>query len=230
MTINNRKILAIIPARGGSKGIVKKNIAELKGQPLITYSILQARSSKYIDSTFVSTDNKEIQLVVKKYNTPIVERPANLATDNSPMKDVVLHVLDYCKEKGEEYDYFVLLQPTSPLRLTEDIDNSIEKLSETDFHSCVSICMFEPHPFLAVHKNGNVMKRFFKESNSILRRQEFPELYRINGAVYVVKITKFLQNSTFVKDNETLYYEMPVERSIDIDSPLDLKIAEQLLK
>jgi len=102
MTIDNRKILAIIPARGGSKGIVNKNIAELRGQPLIAYSILQAKSSKYIDSTIVSTDNKEIQLVVKKYNAPIVERPANLATDNSPMKDVVLHVLEYCKEKGEE--------------------------------------------------------------------------------------------------------------------------------
>ncbi|UJG44350.1 MAG: acylneuraminate cytidylyltransferase family protein [Candidatus Heimdallarchaeum endolithica] len=224
MTFKNYHILAIIPARRGSKGIKNKNLQVLKNRTLIEWSILHAKKSKYIDEIVLTTDDEKAIEIGKKNEICTIERPETLASDTSPMKDVILHTLEI--KKG--YEIFVLLQPTSPLRTSEDVDKTIELLCSGSFHSCISICEFEPHPFLAVSKEDKYIKFLFNNKNEYFRRQDFPKFYRINGAIYTVYVQKFLKDSVFLKEEHSTYYEMPLERSIDIDNIIDLKLSEIL--
>jgi len=221
MTYNNNRILAIIPARKGSKGIKNKNIKKIKNKTLVEWSIYHAKHSKYIDKIIITTDDEKIVEIGKLNKVDVIKRPDSLAKDITPMKDVILHALTTVKG----YDIFVLLQPTSPLRANEDVDKTIEILCSGDYHSCVSICEFTPHPFLAVIKNNDILKKLFN-NKQYSRRQDFPDVYRINGAIYTVNIQKFLKEPVFVKETNSTYYEMPVERSVDIDTIIDLKFAE----
>jgi len=222
MTFKNYRILAIIPARKGSKGIKNKNLQILKNRTLIEWSILHAKKSIYIDEIVLTTDDEKAIEIGQKNEISTIDRPEFLASDTTPMKDVILHALDL--KKG--YDIFVLLQPTSPLRTSVDIDKSIEILCSGSFHSCVSICEFTPHPFLAVLKEDKYLKYAFCNKNDYVRRQDFPEVYRINGAIYTVYVQKFLKDPVFFKEKYSTYHEMPLERSIDIDSIIDLKLTE----
>jgi len=225
MTYKNFRILAIIPARKGSKGIKNKNLQLLKNKTLIEWSILHAKKSKYIDEIVLTTDDEKAIDIGKRNGVFTINRPEYLASDTTPMKDVVLHTL----EIKTGYDIFVLLQPTSPLRTNEDIDKTIEILCSGTFHSCVSICEFNPHPFLAVSKEDKYLKFTFCNKREFSRRQDFPEVYRINGAIYTVYVKKFLKNTVFLREAHSTYLEMPLERSVDIDDIIDLKLAEILI-
>ncbi len=226
----NKKFLALIPARAGSKGIKDKNIIDLKGKPLIAYSIEAAKRSKYIDRVVVSTDGDDIASVAKDWGADVpFLRPDYLASDTAKTIDAVLHCIRELEKSGEKYDYLVLLQPTQPLRQGFHIDEAIEKILESEAQSLASVSKVKEHPVLirTISENGEL--RNLLDCSSTVRRQDFPDYYRVNGAIYINKINENLNEQTSLNDN-ILPYEMAHEYDVDIDELLDLKIAELMLE
>lgn len=219
------KTLALIPARGGSKGIPRKNIRLLEGRPLIGWTIEAALASNYIDSVVVSTDDDEIARISRDLGAQVpFMRPKELAQDNTPGMDPVLHALDQLPQ----FDHIMLLQPTSPLRTTDDIDGCIELALRHKANAVVSICEPAHSPFWMVQLGkDNRISKFIEKTNAV-RRQELPLVYSLNGALYFASTTWLKKTKTFISD-ETIGYVMPQEKSIDIDTPLDWKMAELLL-
>lgn len=217
------KILAIIPARGGSKGVPRKNIRKLAGKPLIAWTIEEAKKSKYITRTILSSEDPKIIDIAKQYecDVPFV-RPLKLAQDDTPGIDPVLHAVEQCPG----YDYVVLLQPTSPLRTIEDIDGCIEYMLSQNADFCVTVTESEKSPYwmYKVSDNGK-MKPLIELEKLPLRRQDSPKIYALNGAVYVAKTERLVEENTFLTTN-TVAYVMNKERSMDIDTELDFKVCE----
>lgn len=229
--IKENIILAIIPARGGSKGVSKKNIKSLDGIPLIGHTLQEAKKSKYIDKIVVSTDDVEIAEIALNFGGEVpILRPKELATDTSSTVDTIIHMIDYLKEKVYYMpDYICLLQCTSPLRTYNDIDGAIEKLLHTDFDGIISVCEAEVNPYWTNVFVKDNLKYFIEEGRKTTRRQDLPRIYRYNGAIYIIKTEVFIKELTFETDNITGYI-MSNENSIDIDTFLDFKIAEILMK
>lgn len=224
-------ILGVIPARGGSKGVPKKNIRPLAGKPLIAYSTEQAKRSKYISRVVVSTESEEIAEVARKWGAEVIKRPEELARDETPTIDIIIHVLDYLK-KEENYtpDTVVLLQPTSPLRTSEDIDNAIGLfLNAQDCLSLVSVTEFDHPPFWAMKIEDNFLKPIFDKKYFRMRRQELPKAYRPNGAIFISTPRVLYEYRTFYTPT-TIAYIMPPERSVDIDTEFDFLLAEFLIR
>ena len=223
-----KKILALIPARGGSKGIKRKNIRDLNGKPLIAYSILAARESRYIDEVFVSTEDEEIAAVAREYGASIpMMRPAGLAQDKSTTISVVCHAVRNFIS-ANEWDALVLLQPTQPLRTAEDIDGAIEYFYGHDRQGLVSVSPVTDHPILMRRfEDGDRLVRLL-EQGSTVRRQDMPEYYRVNGAVYINAVEK-IDEATSFNDNE-IGYRMEQSHSVDIDEEADLAVAAFYLK
>lgn len=225
----NKRILAVIPARGGSKGIPGKNIIDLNGKPLIQYSIDAALESKYIDNTIVSTDSVEIADVAVKCGASVpFLRPAEFATDKAKTIDVLIHVVAELEKKGQKYDYLVLLQPTQPLRLSKHIDEAIEKLISSNKDSLVGVTPVQDHPILVRSINEENELVPLLEISSTVRRQDFPDYFKVNGAIYINSL-KNLTKETSLNDN-ILPYEMENQYSVDIDEMIDLEIAKVYLK
>lgn len=225
-----KKILAIIPARGGSKGIPSKNIIEIYGKPLIQYSIESANSSKYIDRTIISTDDLKIKEVAEKCggDVPFL-RPEELAQDTSKTIDCLIHGIEWLKNTGEEYDYLVLLQNTVPLRKGQHIDEAIEKLIGSDERSLVSITEVEENPVLMRTLNSDGTVKNMLNISSTIRRQDFPKFYRVDGAIYIQKLDDEFNLNTSLNDGK-LAYIMKEEYSVDIDTYLDIKKIEYYLE
>ncbi|GBF10550.1 acylneuraminate cytidylyltransferase family protein [Tepidibacillus infernus] len=223
--LNGKRILGIIPARGGSKGVPRKNIREVAGKPLIAWTIEEARKSKYIDRLILSSDDKEIIQVANEYDceVPFV-RPKKLARDDTPGIDPVLHAI----ETLHGFDYIVLLQPTSPLRRVDDIDGCIEKCLRNLYDYCVTVNEADKSPYWMYAIENDKMVAVLSQDKIINRRQESPKVYVLNGAIYIAKTEKLVESKTFLT-NETVPYIMPKERSLDIDTEFDLKIVEILL-
>lgn len=224
------KSLAIIPARGGSKGLKDKNILDFNGKPLIAWTIESALTSGAFDSVIVSTDSERIAEVSKQYGAEVPYlRPAELATDNALVKDVIIDVVNWIKKEKEGFDSFCLLQPTSPLRKNFDIKRSKDLLSENSAGAVIGVCESEfPIETINFLPEDNNMKDFLRDDlRSGFNRQEKRVHYRINGAIYWSKIDYFINNMGFYND-ETFAYIMPQERSVDIDSELDFAYAEFL--
>ncbi|SMC23218.1 CMP-N,N'-diacetyllegionaminic acid synthase [Clostridium acidisoli DSM 12555] len=229
--INGKTILVIIPARGGSKGVPRKNIKKLSGKPLIAYTIEEAKKSKYIDRVVVSTEDSEIAQVSKKFGAEVPYlRPAELSQDNSPTIDCIIHMINWLNDKqGYIPNYVCLLQCTSPLRTFEDIDGTIKKAIDLNFDGAVSICEAEVNPYWSNVFDGDQLKYFIEEGKEITRRQDLPPIYTVNGAVYVIKTSVLLEKETFETDNITGYV-MNNKSSVDIDTEIDFKLAELLMK
>ena len=229
----NKRILAIVPARGGSKGLPRKNIKPLAKKPLIAWTINEARKSKYIDRLIVSTDDKEIAEISRKYGAEVpFLRPRELAADNSKSIDVILHALEWLENKRVEiYDLVILLQPTSPLRISKDINNALKLLfSKKEARVIVSVCKAEqPSHWTGTLPANGCMKDFSKDGIRNMSRQELPTFYRLNGAIYLAYRDYLKEQKSFF-GNKTFAYVMPVERSVDIDNEMDFKLAEILKK
>jgi len=224
----NKTFLAIIPARGGSKRLPKKNILNLTGKPLISWSIEAALKSKYIDKIIVSSDDDEILQIANKYNdVETIVRPKELATDTATTIDVLIHTI----KQQQKYDYVVLLQPTSPLRNEKHINEAIELLEKKNADAVISVCEIEHSPLWSnTLPNDLNMQNFLKDDLKNTRSQDLEIYYRLNGAIYICKIEKLLkENTLFLKEN-TFAYIMDQENSIDIDKKIDFKLAEILLK
>lgn len=227
----NKKILCIIPARSGSKGLPGKNIKKLLGKPLIAYTIEHAKGSKYIDRIIVSTDSSKISKISKQYGAeaPFI-RPKRLATDKSSGIDVLLHAIGWMEEKEKyDFDILVLLHATAPLRKTEDIDNSIELLFKKDYDNIFSVTEAHRNPYFnMVEMDDNRRIKLVKKGN-FPTRQSAPKAFDMNSSIYVWK-KKALKEKKSVFLRKSGIYLMPRERSIDIDDYIDFKISEALMR
>lgn len=225
--IRGKNILAVITARKGSKRLVGKNMLNLGGKPLISWTIEEALKSKYLDNVIISTDDLDIINLFQKYNginIPFI-RPKELSSDDTSSVDVILHALDFYKLKNENFDYVMMLQPTSPLRKSEDIDNSIEELSE-EIKSVISVCETEHSPLWSNKlPSNNSMKNFLPKQIRNLRSQDLPIYYRLNGAIYISSVKYLIEQNGFLGDQSKAYI-MPIERSVDIDTKADFDLCK----
>ena len=229
MIMDNKKILAIIPARGGSKGIPRKNIKLLAGKPLIAYSIEAGLKSKYINKVVVSTEDEEIAEISKKYGAEVVKRPKELARDESPTIDAIKYTLKFLEFEGYIPDIIILLQPTSPLRTVDDINKAIELFLNNDCESVVSVSECKKSPYWSLKIEDGYIKPILGWDYFLnKRRQDLPKTYYLNGAIYITTVKDLFKYNGFFSQN-TDPYIMPEIRSIDIDESIDLKFVEFLL-
>lgn len=228
----NKRILGLIPARGGSKGLPNKNIRPLLGKPLIAWTIEQALKSKYLDRIIVSTEDKKIAKISKEYGAEVpFIRPERLATDDAKTVDVVKHaIMWFVNHKIDSFEYIVVLQPTSPLRQSKDIDSAIEYLFKRKARAVISVCQAEHSPLWSNTLPVDLcMKNFLKKDILNKNRQQLPIFYRLNGAIYLVEVDYFLKTGSFYGEY-TYAYIMPKWRSVDIDDEFDFFIAECIIK
>lgn len=227
-----KSILAVIPARGGSKGLPGKNIKKLCGKPLIAWSIEQAKNSKYLDKIIVSTDDKNIAEVAKEHGAEVpFLRPAKLANDLTPTVDVLVHLINYLESRKVIFDALMLLEPTSPLRDVKDIDNSIIELFDSNADSVVSVSEVQsthPNFLVKIDSNNDFIIPYIKNFK-VKRRQDLEKLYFFEGSVYIAKISIIKQKKTFYTD-KTIAHIMPKWKSFEIDDYVDFLIVETLMK
>lgn len=225
--IKKRSYLAIIPARGGSKRLPRKNVLDLNGKPLIVWSIEAALKSEYIDKVVVSSDDEEILTISKKYGAFVLQRPDDLANDKATTFDAIEHAI----KNIQRYDYIVLLQPTSPLRNTQHVDKAIELLEFKNADAVVSVCEMDHSPLWSNTLDDTLsMQGFLKDEVLNKRSQDLETYYRLNGAIYICRTDKLLQEKSFFLKDNIFAYLMDKKSSIDIDEEIDLQYASFLLK
>jgi CMP-N-acetylneuraminic acid synthetase len=227
------RVLGVITARGGSKGIPRKNIKDLCGKPLISWTIEAAKASKLLADCIVSTDDQEIADVAKAWGGRVpFMRPADLANDTAKSIPVGVHALDWLKEhEGKEFDALMFLQPTSPLRVAEDIDASIRLMDETGADSVMGmgkLVNFTTANLKRIDTDGRISSAMDEEGKDTQRRQEQKDMYKRNGAIYLTKVGFLRDGDLFGRDSRA--WVMPPERSVDIDTPLDFALAELMMK
>jgi CMP-N,N'-diacetyllegionaminic acid synthase len=225
------RVLAIIPARGGSKGIPKKNITSLAGKPLVAWTIEQALKSTYVDMTIVSTEDPEISRISKKYGAQVIDRPKELAKDDSPTFDAILHAINHLRERGESFDIIILLEPTSPLRKEDDIDNAIDLFIRNYEKADSLVSVGEVHlenPWIMKEIRDGYVKPFIEPKNNIYQRQQLPPVYFPYGVVYLSKIEALEKKKTFYQDKTIAYF---IERwqNYEIDDSCDLLVTEAII-
>jgi N-acylneuraminate cytidylyltransferase/CMP-N,N'-diacetyllegionaminic acid synthase len=224
--------LGIIPARGGSKGIPRKNVALVGGQPLLFWTVSEAEKCDSLDRLIVSTEDKEIANLAQAYGVEVpFLRPMELAGDETPGIEPIIHAAEWLEdEEGYSPHYLVVLQPTSPLRSAADIEGAIGLAREKSADAVVSVTLARTHPYLAkrVRRDGR-MEDLVPLERQYDRRQEFPPAHVVNGAVHVVRREVLLRERTLYT-NRTFAYIMPPERSIDVDDLWDLHMADLIVR
>jgi CMP-N-acetylneuraminic acid synthetase len=227
------KVLGIIPARGGSKGVPRKNIALLGGRPLLAYTASSALAAKGLDRVVLSTDNEEIAEIGRNLGleTPFI-RPAELARDDTPTLQVLQHVVQELDNNGNEYDVIVTLQPTAPFRQASDIDGALDLLNETGADSVVSLVdMGGVHPFKVKNIDGDgwVTEPSFARGMGHRARQTLPRFWLLEGSIYVTRRDVLMEENRILGE-KTQAWLVPRERSVNIDTPFDLWLAERMLE
>tara|TARA_B110000008_G_scaffold279997_1_gene330497 strand:- start:11001 stop:11702 length:702 start_codon:yes stop_codon:yes gene_type:complete len=230
--IGSKRLVAIIPARGGSKRLPRKNILDLAGKPLIAWTIEAGLKSKYVDRVIVSTDDEEIAEISKKYgaDVPFI-RPKELASDTSSIINAVRHAIQLLRENGDDFEYILLLQPTSPLRTEEHINQAIQLLIEKKADGVLSIVKVDhPVEWTNTLPEDCSMDGFFSDEMKGLNSQEFPTRYMLNGAIYISKIEKKLTSDFMVLRSNCYGYIMNKFDSVDVDTYYEYKLSEFLIK
>jgi len=226
------KILAIIPARGGSKGVIKKNIRELLGRPLIAYTIEAAKQSALLDRIIVSTDDTEIASVSEGLMCEVMMRPATLSTDETPTLDVLQHVVRNLKvNEGYVPDAVMTLQPTSPLRTADHIDEAVSLFMSDSLADSLVSCIDVPHiyhPLSIMKKDASGYLQSYSDQAQPTRRQDKERVYARNGAA--IYITRTERLNEYVFGGRIIPYQMPENLSLDIDNEADIVLAERALK
>jgi CMP-N,N'-diacetyllegionaminic acid synthase len=230
---NGKTFLAIIPARGGSKGLPRKNILPLLGKPLIVWTIEQAKKSKYLDRIIVSTEDEEIMKVSKSFSAEVLQRPKDLAQDNTPTSDVIIHVIETLEKEGYKYDFIVLLEPTSPLRKDDDIDNAIKIIVDTNSISLVSVTNSDKIDlnFVFLLEDNKLKSIFYGSEFNILpiNRQDFTKIYYPEGTIYISETFNYIKRKTFYH-NETRAFIVEKWQAYEIDDIYDFVCIESILK
>ena len=221
--LSRKTFLAIIPARGGSKRLPRKNILDLNGKPLIAWSIEAGLQSKYIDKIVVTSDDDEIINISNKFGAQTIKRPEELASDTATTFDAIQHTINNIVK----YDYVVLLQPTSPLRDNNHIDKAIELLESKNADAVVSVCEMDHSPLWSNTLDESLsMKGFLRDEVLNQRSQDLEKYYRLNGAIYICKVDKLLEEKSFMLKDNIFAYVMDKESSVDIDEEIDFKLAQ----
>ncbi len=225
------RILGLIPARGGSQRIPRKNVLPMAGKPLIAWTIDAALDANSLNRIIVSTDDTEIAEISRRHGADVpFLRPPEIASDTASGLDVMLHTLRTLLDVGEYYDYIVLLQPTSPLRSSQDIDDAIHLLLDKKADAVVSVCQTDHPPEWSNTLPDNLsMAAFYRPGVREKCSQDLPKSYRLNGAVYVYNCEHLLRDENLNMDDCCYAYVMPRERSIDIDTAMDFEIAQLFL-
>lgn len=222
-------ILAVIPARSGSKSVKDKCVKPLGGRPLMAWSIKAGLACKQIDRVVVSTDSDKYAQLAKFYGAEVIHRPSALAQDDTAMIPVLQHVVEEIEKQGEKVDLIVLLDPTSPLRQISDIEKCLELIKQPKTDSVITVCEVEHNPFFVMGTiNNNYWQPLIQTKENITRRQDAPKAYRVNAAVYVIRKEILMQGKIFT--DKTRVIIMPQENSGHIDSNLDFQYVEYLLK
>jgi CMP-N,N'-diacetyllegionaminic acid synthase len=224
-------VIALITARGGSKGVPHKNVRPLGGHPLITYSIEAAKKCAAIEAIYVTTDDAEIKKIAASNGAQVIDRPVELAQDQSRSEDVIEHAIAVIKKSGHTPKYFVLLQPTSPLRTARHLDEAIDLLKKNpDAPGVISLTDAEHHPYKTLLKNSEGALEPCRDLAALSTpRQYLPKAYRQNGAIYLLNTEDFLTRKSFYFAG-VLPYFMDSQSSLDIDSLEDFTIAEMRLR
>ncbi len=224
--MSKQRILGVIPARGGSKRLPRKNILSLNGKPLISYTINAALESSCIDEVVVSSDDKEILELSSSLGAQALLRPDNLASDTASTFDVVKQVV----ESYPEYTHIALLQPTSPLRTAKHIDEAAALMVEKQANAVISVCEMEHSPLWSNRLDASLsMENFLREEVINKRSQDLDVYYRLNGAIYLVRIDRLLAERSFLLKKDIFAYIMDRWDSVDIDEAIDFEIAGLLL-
>lgn len=220
------KVLALITARGGSKGLPRKNVLLAGGRPLVAWTVQAALKAEAVDRVILSSEDDEIIAVASAAGCEVpFRRPPELANDQASSMDVVIHALS----ELPGYDYVVLLQPTSPLRTSCDIDAAFRSMLDNDAPACVSVTEVEQSPYWMYTLSGDDRLYSVLESQpNFSRRQDLPPVYVLNGAIYIAKIDWLLQTRSFLSP-ETVAYKMPKDRSLDIDDETDFQRFIQII-
>lgn len=232
--IQNSRVLCIVPARSGSKGLPGKNIRLLGGKPLLAWPVAAARASRYVDRVIVSTDNVEFAKIAVEYGAEVpFLRPAELAADDSPSSAAVLHVLDALAKEGDIYDYFVLLEPTSPLTEASDVDSALEALlaARRDADAIVSVSeLVSSHPAFAVRvgEDRRVSPYSAIDFTRLPRRQDIDPVFALDGSLYISAVDAYREHRSFCHQR-TLSHEMPRYKSFEVDDLVDFICIEAIL-
>lgn len=222
-----KETICIIPARGGSKGIPKKNILPLAGKPMLAWSILQAKASKTLaNNVYVSSDSDEILSVAESFGARAIQRPIEISGDTASSESAIIHAYQEIS-KTKQVDYIVFLQPTSPIRKMDDIENAIQKIKKTGADSLLSVQPLRDY-FLWKQQGKSHMSLNFDYKNR-KRRQELEVTYLENGSIYIFKPELLLQNNNRLGGNIEVY-EMDKMHSVQVDEPAEFKLCEQILK
>lgn len=224
------KVVAVIPARAGSKGIPNKNIISIGEKPLISWSIEAALNSVSINEIIVTSDGDDILSIANEYkDVKVLKRPEELAQDHTPTAPVVTHALKELHIDADQYDYLVLLQPTSPLRDHKDIDAAFETLKSSNANALISVVQPDHHPLKCFASNDEgYLQGLVNNEYPFMPRQVLPKVYQPNGAIYIIEVKEFLEKETFFTHN-TIAYEMSAQKSIDLDSPQDIEKIEKYI-
>lgn len=228
--IDNKRIIAVIPARGGSKTIPGKNIRPLGGKPLMAWSLEAALMVREIDRVIVSTDSEAIGEVARAFGAEVYERPASLATDEALVIDTLRDLRATLDQEGESVDVMVLLEPTCPLRSSDDIRRTLSRLMNEGLDSIATFKAAALNPCRAWRLEGDMPVTFINGVDPWLPRQELPSAYQLNGAVYAFRPDRLPMGHTGLLFGRCGGIIMPDVRSIDIDNEFDLAIAELILK
>ena len=233
--INGKKVIAYIPARSGSKGIKDKNIIDVCGKPLIAYSIEAAKKSKYVDLIIVSTDSAQYAEIAKEYGAEVpFLRPSELATDNSPEMETTQHLMQWIEDSSNDFNenlsIIIRLQPTSPLRTSEDIDKGLELFESNKAESIIGVTECPVTPLWTNTLPGNLsMHNFISPEIRLKNRQDFPTYYQLNGALFIARWDFIKQNKSWYGP-ESYALIMPSRRSVDVDNCLDLEFVRFLIE
>lgn len=226
--VNGKRVIAIIPARGGSKTLPRKNLRCLGGRPLVAWSIEVARRVREIDRVIVSTDDSEIANVSRQYSAEVYARPQSLATDQALVIDAIKDLIKTLTAEGESAEILVLLEPTCPFRSVEDVQGCLQLLATGEYDSAATFTEAELNPHRAWRIVGDAPQVFIPDAIPWLPRQQLPAAYQLNGAVYAVRSSGLLASKQSVLFGRIGALKMPRERSIDINDSIDFLVAEQI--
>ena len=227
-----KQVVGIVPARGGSKRLPRKNIRELDNKPLIAWSIKAALDSKFIDKVVVSTEDSEVERLAIEWGADeVVERSEALSIDGATTNDVLISVLDALGNCGESFGHIVLLQPTSPLRTATHIDDAFDVMEATNSIGVISVCRTEhPVEWMGKISDDGFLDTFLRETDLEKSSHELSPSYQINGAIYISPVDRFLEERTVFLESGLSAYVMNRASSVDIDDEYDLQLASWLLK